>query len=177
VAPAAQSVNAPAASVAPAASIAAQAAAPVVMASFQAPPSVAAGPKNWEGFISHVRKTRPLLASMLEHGHCASELDQELMISYPPKDGYYREQLQSRVYSEQLLTLSKEYFGKAVKIQIEVREGGESVAGRRERELKDREQGARTKAQNHPMILEAKALFGGELGPIELPDTGAEQHV
>jgi DNA polymerase-3 subunit gamma/tau len=132
--------------------------------------------KNWEGFIAHVRTTRPLLASILEHGNCeSSDPGQELAISYPLKDAYYREQLQSRIYSEQLLTLSKEYFGSTPRIQIELKEGGESVAARREREAKERERGARAAAQNHPMILEAKALFGGELGPIELTDS-TEHH-
>ena len=36
------------------------------------------------------------------------------------------------------------------------------------KEQKQREGIAKDAAKNHPMILEAKALFGGELGPIEL---------
>ena len=163
-----------AAAVAPAPVVAAVV--PAVPRTEAAPAVTANGPKTWEGFIAHVRKTRPLLASILEHGHCENAVEQELQICYPPKEAYYREQLQSRIYSEQVVTLSKEYFGRAVKIQIDVREGGESLAARREREHKEREQTARKAAQNHPMILEAKALFGGELGPIELTDTGTEQH-
>ena len=136
----------------------------------------AATPKSWEGFIGQVRKSRPLLASMLEHGHCEDPqmTDDALLICYPPSDAYYREQLGSRIYSEQLLTLAKEYFGRSLRIQIEIREGGESMAARRERELKERERTARSAAQNHPIILEAKALFGGELGPIELTDHAPE---
>jgi DNA polymerase-3 subunit gamma/tau len=137
---------------------------------------IAPGLKNWEGFIAHVRRTRPLLASILEHGHCDGTPENELVICYPQKDAYYREQLQSKIYHEQLLNLSKEYFGKLLRIQVELREGGESVAARRERELKERERTARAAAQNHPMILEAKALFGGELGPIELTDAGGGDH-
>ena len=150
-----------------------QAVAPAAAAA-PAPAAVSqgSGPKSWEGFIAHVRKTRPLLASILEHGHCDSPLDKELLICYPPKDAYYREQLQSRIYSEQLLGLSKEYFGKPMRIQIELRERRRERRGTAQRELKEREQSARKAAQNHPMILEAKALFGGELGPIELTEHG-----
>jgi DNA polymerase-3 subunit gamma/tau len=155
---------------------AAVSASPPLVAAPPAAPAVSAA-KTWEGFISHVRQTRPLLASILEHGHCESANPSlELSVSYPAKDAYYREQLQSRIYSEQLLNLSKEYFGATPRIQIELKEGGESVAARRERELKDREQSARAAAQSHPMILEAKALFGGELGPIELTDTTEQSH-
>ncbi len=138
-----------------------------------------AGPRSWEGFIAHVRKSRPLLASMLEHAHCeniateSAAQDSLLTISYPLKDSYYKEQLGSRVYNEQLLLLSKEYFGQPMRIQTELRDGGESLAARKAREQKDRETTARTAALNHPTIVEAKSLFGGDLGPIEL----SEQHL
>jgi DNA polymerase-3 subunit gamma/tau len=145
-------------------------------------PTSTQGPRTWEGFISLVRQTRPLLASILEHGHCdeVPENDNLLSICYPLKDAYFREQLGSRVYNEQLLTLSKDYFGRLMRVQVELRDGGESVAARRERELKARETQARSAAQNHPIILEAKALFGGELGPIELTEAaigGGDTHV
>lgn len=133
------------------------------------------GPANWEGFIEHVRMTRPLLASILEHGFCAAlptDSDSSLIINYAPKDSYFRDQLQARVYQEQLQSLSKEYFEKHVRIQLDLKEEGESLATKRERETKQREQDARSAAKNHPILREAKSLFGGELGPIELSDSG-----
>jgi hypothetical protein len=136
---------------------------------------------SWEGLIAHVRPHRPLLASILEHGSCVSfpkdaQSESELLICFRPEDAYFREQLQSRVYSEQLSGMCKEYFGKHVRIRIELRDSVESLAGRREREIKEREQRAKDSAQNHPIILEAKALFGGELGPIEILDSETGNH-
>lgn len=128
---------------------------------------------SWEGFIDHIRTRRPLLATILEHGNCLSlpaDSSQDLHIAYPPKDSYFRDQLQSRVYHEQLLSLSREYFGKTVRVQLEIREGGESLAERKSRELEQKQKAAREAARNHPTILEAKALFGGDLGPIELSE-------
>jgi DNA polymerase-3 subunit gamma/tau len=155
--------------------------APVVQAPLVTKAPVAGPVPTWEGFIDQVRKTRPLLASILEHAHCegVNEAEGGLLISIPPNDAYYKDQLSSKIYNEQLLNLSKEYFGRALRIQIELRDAGESVASKRDRELKDRERTARSAAQNHPIILEARALFGGELGPIELaPAQGSEgQHV
>jgi hypothetical protein len=148
-----------------------QAAAPI--------PPRPAGPPSWEGFVQYVRPPRPLLASFLENGS-ASQLptpgdgpeDDVLMLRYPPGDAYYQQQLQSRVYSEQLSALAKEYFGRHVRVRIELGgETGESMASRRERERREREQAARSAAQNHPIIAEARALFGGELGPIELMES------
>lgn len=131
------------------------------------------GPVSWENFIEHVRKPRPLLATLLEHGALLSlphSNENILTISFHPKDTYFKEQLQSRIYNEQLISLSREYFGQAIRIQIELKEEGESLAARKERLIKARELAAREAAQNHPIIREAKALFGGELGPIELTD-------
>jgi DNA polymerase-3 subunit gamma/tau len=138
-------------------------------------PQVPTGPLSWEGFIETVRKTRPLLASILEHGSCVSlpsaSNEQQLQLAYQPKDSYFRDQLQSRVYNEQLLALTKEYFGKTTRVQLEIREAGESLAEKKRRELEEKQKNAREAARNHPTIVEAKALFGGELGPIELSES------
>jgi DNA polymerase-3 subunit gamma/tau len=152
--------------------------APVTPAAAASAPVAAqqpAGPVSWEGFIEFVRKPRPLLASILEHGSCTSlptaSSDQTLQVAYQPKDSYFRDQLQSRVYNEQLLTLTKEYFGKTTRVQLEIREAGESLAEKKRRELEEKQKTARDAARNHPTIVEAKALFGGELGPIELSES------
>lgn len=155
-----------------------QAPAPVVASTTNAPTpatqAAPAGPVNWENFIEAVRKPRPLLASILEHGHCATlpttASDMVLMITYQPKDGYFRDQLQSKVYHEQLLTLAKEYFGKSTRVQLEIKEAGESVADRKQRQHDENQVKTREAARSHPTILEAKALFGGELGPIEVEE-------
>ena len=135
---------------------------------------------TWEGFIAHVRQTRPLLASILEHGSCdqMQSEDQVLTINFGSEDAYFCEQLQSRVYSEQLGLLSKEYLRRSVRLQIEQRESTadsvESVAARKERELREKQGAARLAVQNHPIIREAKSLFGAELGPIELTESVGE---
>lgn len=135
--------------------------------------SLPEGPLHWERFIEHVRKTRPLLATLLEHGtllNLPNTHENLLTICFHPKDAYFKEQLQSRVYNEQVTTLSKEYFGQTVRIQLELKEEGESLAARKERIIKEREHAAREAAHNHPIIREAQSLFGGDLGPIELTD-------
>lgn len=166
-------VNAPrAAASAPAASAASHQPAATVTAA-PAKPAPVPGSQTWESFIEHVRGTRPLLATILEHGICAGTPTSEagaLRIHFTPNDSYFRDQLQSRVYHEQLLAFAKEYFVANAFLQIELKNEGESLAMRRERELKERERNARAAAQNHPIIIEARALFGGELGPIQLTD-------
>jgi DNA polymerase-3 subunit gamma/tau len=145
-------------------------------------PSRSSGPRTWEGFIEFVRQTRPLLSSILEHGSLASSatgenIESELAIFYRPEESYYHKQLQNRSYTDQLLVLTKDYFGKPVRLQVEIRDGGESVADRKERVLKEREEKARAAVHSHPIIQEAKSLFGGELGPSELLEKeGGSEH-
>ena len=152
----------------PAGASASPPAAPITPSSFR--------PRNWEGLIEHVRSTRPLLASILEHGSCDAMpaaiegQNSELVIYFNPKDAYFRDQLQSRVYVEQLATLAKDYFGFGIRVTLELKDSGESLAAKREREVREKRDAARSAAQNHPVLREARALFGGELAPIEIID-------
>jgi DNA polymerase-3 subunit gamma/tau len=136
--------------------------------------------KTWEGLIEFMRKTRPLLASILEHAthtqfpRIENPASRNLIICFSPEDAYFREQLQSRVYQEQFAQLSKEYLGISVVLQIELRSSGESLAARKVREQKERLSVIREQAENHPIIQEAKSLFGGELGPIEIRENHAK---
>jgi DNA polymerase III subunit gamma/tau len=125
-----------------------------------------------EGFVEYVRKSRPLLASILEHGSDGQvlETEQAFRLYYRPEESYYHKQLQNRTSLDQILLLTKEYFGKPLRMIVELKEGGESLADRKDRQHKDRQEKARQAVQSHPIIQEAKSLFGGELGPIELTD-------
>ena len=131
--------------------------------------------KSWEGLIEFVRQTRPLLASILEHA-CDTHLpdpsstatDRLLIINFSSQNGYFREQLQSRNYQDQLMNLNKEYFGGPVRLQMEITNQGESLIHRKEREKKEQTDLIKERIQNHPIILEARSLFGGDLGPIDV---------
>ena len=130
--------------------------------------------QTWEGFISHVRQKRQLLATLLEHANCES-LPSSLTIAYGPKENYYKDQVQSRNYTDQLSALAKEYFCRAIPIKIEASQSVESIATKRDRERREKETAAKQAAEKHPIISEAKSLFGGELGPIELVDPSSER--
>lgn len=127
---------------------------------------------NWELFTKFVKKERPLLSSVLEHGTCKT-LNSTVTLFYRAEDAYFREQLQARAYHEQFLTLFKDFFGPDARVVIELNSDSsndiqESPATRREREEREHDENARNTVQNHPIIREAQALFGGNLGPIEL---------
>lgn len=142
----------------------------------QAP--VAAAPKSWEGFIVFVRAKRPLLASLMEHASgevtAAEEGAQLLSILFRTEDSHYRDQLSSRANAEQIQSFVKEYFGSGTRLKVDLGNQVESPAAKRERERNEKLQRARKEAQNHPMIAEARSLFGGELGPIEITEANGD---
>ena len=79
------------------------------------------------------------------------------------------EQIQSRLYFQQLCALVEEYFGEKIRIEIRSSDTAtENSMDRKNRELHEREEQIRKSIAQHPLIQEARALFGGEMGPIEL---------
>jgi len=138
--------------------------------------------RRWEQFVDLVRIARPLLASILEHARPGSAeftpgSGGELELHFATADTYYRDQVQSRVYVEQLSALGSEFFGEPIRFKLELRDtetasgataNSETIAARKDRLHREREDAARDAARNHPILAEARSLFGGELSPIEL---------
>lgn len=127
---------------------------------------------SWEGLIDAVRASRPLLASVLEHGACLQTPRKDsdvLEIGYRTEDSYFSDQLKSRVYAEQLQQLARAYFGRNVRIQVTQGDhAAPSLAQQKASAHAEKKEQILSHAQNHPVIIEAKSLFGGELGPIEV---------
>ena len=140
-----------------------------VSASVQAP--TLESEKNWLGFISHVRKNRPFLGSLLEHasdGRYSIE-DSSLAINYHPDHSFKREQIQAPANIKLLEELAKQYFEKDSKVATFIRQdAGESLAQKREKARIHQEDSIKQEVFDHPVIREAKSLFNAELGPIEL---------
>ncbi len=145
--------------------------APTIAKPATPPASAPQGPKSWEGFIRHVKAARPMLATILEHANQSDFSTDVLVLLFNSEDAYFRDQLQAKASSEPLTALAKEYFGTIRRIKVDMNDSKtESVAGRREREQKTREDAARDAVKNSAVIREAQNLFGGDLGPIELSE-------
>ncbi len=137
------------------------------------------GLKTFEGFIAHVRSSRPAIANALENAVCASfpdTVEKDFVVNFSPaNDALYHGLLTSNAALAEFQKFTLEYFGAVKRVLVEVKETVEvSLAERREKDYASREKIAKDAALNHPLIAEARALFGGELGPIELSGSGDE---
>jgi hypothetical protein len=127
--------------------------------------------RSWSGLIEFIKEQRPLLAKALENAVYPvfpSEDSADWQILFSTEASYFKEQLSSKLYTDDLLKLTKEYFGRPLKPAIELKEGIQSPAALKQQAIEQKESQIKKSALDHPLIKEAKALFGGELGPIEL---------
>jgi DNA polymerase-3 subunit gamma/tau len=143
------------------------------------PAAVTLETKSWEGFVHFVKSNRPFLGSLLEHANNLSIPTREspdLKISFPSTDQYKKGQLETRDYQKQLTQMTQDYFwgansgitsGIEITLQSAQERPVESIAARKDREFKTEEHNARQTVENHPLIQEARSLFGAEIQSIE----------
>ena len=124
---------------------------------------------------THVRKTRPLSprsssTASSEGARPSTEAGDVALVSLPPGEATIREQLQSRATARSFSRFCQGIFRQADRASSSSpKAGGESRSPRKERDQETRESRARARPRRAiPIIMEAEALFGGELGPIEL---------
>jgi DNA polymerase-3 subunit gamma/tau len=136
-------------------------------------PKPVSGPKTFDGFIAYIRSARPAMANAFENAVCSSfpsTPEADFIVIFSPKNAnLYQALLTSLPAVSELQKLTTEYFGSAKRLIVEVKDTGVlSSAEKREEDFASREKAAKNAVSNHPLIAEARALFGGELGPIEL---------
>ncbi|MCC7441495.1 MAG: DNA polymerase III subunit gamma/tau [Bdellovibrionales bacterium] len=145
-------------------------AAPEAVATPPAVPNLSA-PLSWEEMVRHFRAQRPRLASLLEHAssHRMPAADSvELEVRFNPDNSFKAEQLKQKDLADEVNSFCTGRMGRTVRVAVHVdASAGESQAQVREREAREREESARRAIVQHPVVQEARALFGGELGPVE----------
>lgn len=137
------------------------------------PPTSEPKAKTIEGLIALIRKTRPFLASVLEYAGdivLPTGPGESLLLRFREEDSHKKDQLSGRDYTKQLQQSAETYFGFPVMIQLEsVRLAKvESIAVKKEKDRQSRESKAREALESHPLVREARSLFGGEFSKIEL---------
>ena len=71
--------------------------------------------QKWEGFVRFVKKEKPLLAALLDHGQCLNMDEKKLSLGFAA-GSIFLESAQDGDKISQIKRLCEEFFGKKVKI-------------------------------------------------------------
>jgi DNA polymerase III subunit gamma/tau len=136
-----------------------------------------AAPTQWIQIVDAAKASRPMLGMLLEHAISAELPTQptgaDCKIYFKPDQAFRSEQVKSKACMDPLSSLLRELFGRNVVATVEIKDlPGQTLAEKRETQRQTIENAALSEARNHPILREAHALLGGELGPIELTGGG-----
>ncbi len=142
-----------------------------------APAPAPAGEKGWAGLVDKIRKVKPLLASVLEHGSLLPPDLPRLEIAFAA-GSFYLEQLRDAEKLAQLEQLATDYFGEKVKLRISVLDEKQAappplIEERRAQEQNWQEQ-VRQDAIAHPKVKAVLEIFGGQVRQVKPLDPAQE---
>lgn len=125
------------------------------------------GVKDWQGFVLYVKSKKPMLATKLEKGSPLKTAPGVLHIGYQ-KGSLELSMLQDPDYKLQLADFAAAYYGQPVSISIlvnsqEVSALPLSIAEKKTAEHARQEQAVKEAADNHPLVMAALDIFGGEV--------------
>ncbi|MBI4208536.1 MAG: DNA polymerase III subunit gamma/tau [Deltaproteobacteria bacterium] len=149
---------------------------PKVVAPSPATPSASAAMEGapsadwsrWQGYVEFVRRRRPLLASVLEHGILSSESDTEWGVAFAA-GSIYLESVLDKENADSLKQLLQEHLGKPVILRVS-KEEKEKMA---RRESQQPSVDLKEAALKHPVVQKALTLFQGEVVEIRTPKGNA----
>jgi DNA polymerase-3 subunit gamma/tau len=128
----------------------------------------------WEGFVTFIRRKKPLLASSLEHGHPLRVSATQLEIGFPVAS-FQLSRLQDPETMTELRGLAKTYFREETGIRLvslTEKQGNipATLLEKKSLEEADRLHSIKQTAASHPMVAAALEIFGGEIADISEAD-------
>lgn len=142
----------------------------------EAPVAVATDKKDWQGLVEHVRKSRPLLGSILEHGRPLNVKLPQLEIGYP-RGSFMLAQIQDQDSVRELEALAETYFQQKTTVKITIlddkqHDAPSSLAETRQAKETDRMRRLREDAMEHPALKSVLEIFGGDVRSVTPTDKG-----
>ncbi len=142
----------------------------------EAPVAVSAENKGWQGLVEQIKKNRPMLGSVMEHGRLLKLELPFLELGYA-KDSFMIGQLQEQDICQDLETLATEYFGQPIKLRVSPIDTKQeatppSLVETRQAEETDRMRRLREDAVEHPAIKAVQNIFDGKITKVIPIDKG-----
>lgn len=122
--------------------------------------------EKWKSFVQFVKKKKPPLASLLEHGSPLSLQGGFLEIGYPVKS-FYLERMQDTETRTVLTNLAKEFFQHQMRIKISGISNHMPSNSRAENHTQNSKKNTPEDVLNHPLVKEVLNIFGGRVVEIK----------
>ena len=129
--------------------------------------------RGWDTFLAFVRKEKPLLAALLDHGRLL-HLDQEKIEVGFASQSIFLESAQDAEKKKQLKTIGEKFFGKSMQVNITPLKGGDGIpspAQGKER-VKGGEEVQEKETSKDALIEEALHLFNGKIVEVKKENSG-----
>jgi DNA polymerase-3 subunit gamma/tau len=142
----------------------------------EAPVATTTDSKGWQGLVNKVKESRPMLGSVLEHGHPLKLEPPVLEIGYP-KGSFMTGQLREEDVRHDLEALAAEYYGTTIKLKVstveaEIQDAPKSLVETRQEEETDRMRRLREDAMEHPALKTVQNVFDGKIKKVIPIDKG-----
>jgi DNA polymerase-3 subunit gamma/tau len=134
--------------------------------------------QKWEGFLRFVKKEKPMLGALLDHGKCLHMDDTKLSLGFPA-GSIFLESAQDGDKVSQIKKLCEEFCGKKLQIKVtpfkQEESPSEQVQSPRQEVNNVEIQGS--EALRDPLVNEALSMFNGKIVEVrEEGDVGSESN-
>ncbi|MEZ4751070.1 MAG: DNA polymerase III subunit gamma/tau [Bdellovibrionota bacterium] len=132
------------------------------------PPPLVPGQPNWKSFVDALMKRRPLLGALLSHANF--KIDEKgkkknVVVSFP-EESFYEKQAKETKNWDDISKAIQDHFGQDTEITLSnaTEDTHQSLETTRQIETED----LRKKALEHPSVLQAKEMLGGEIVDVKI---------
>ena len=132
-------------------------------------------PRNWPGFLAYVKREKPMLAALLDHGCLVSLDEKKLEVGFAP-DSIFLESARDADKVSQLKKMSEAFFGRVLRVTVSALEKdalpplpepvpqGETAAVQVEEQL----------PQGNALLHEALSLFDATIVEVKEEEGGGD---
>ncbi|MCB0419237.1 MAG: hypothetical protein KDD39_16435, partial [Bdellovibrionales bacterium] len=133
-----------------------------------APPPLITGQPNWKSFVDALMKRRPLLGALLSHANFKidDKGKKKIVVVSFPEESFYEKQAKETKNWDDITKAIQDHFGQETEITLSnaTEDTHQSLETTRQIET----EGLRKKALEHPSVLQAKEMLGGEIVDVKI---------
>ncbi|MCB0403568.1 MAG: DNA polymerase III subunit gamma/tau [Bdellovibrionales bacterium] len=133
-----------------------------------APAPLTPSQPNWKSFVDALMKRRPLLGALLSHANFKIDdkgQKKKVVVSFP-EESFYEKQAKETKNWDDISRAIQDHFGQDTEITLSnvTNDTHQSLETTRQIET----EGLRKKALEHPSVLQAKEILGGEIVDVKI---------